>query len=291
MAQKQAKKKVLGRGLGALIPEAPAREEKELSQEVAIGKIDVNPWQPRKQFQDESLAELADSIRKHGIIQPLVVNRGDDGRYRLVAGERRLRAARLAGLSRVPIVVRDQADNEQTLALALIENIQREDLNAIDEALAYEQLHEEFGLTQEEISAQVGKSRSTVANSLRLLKLPSSVQSMVSDGELSMGHARAILAVEGAAKQEELARKIVKSGMSVRQAEALASEPEEKPVKKEEKPKDVFTREAEEKLTRALHSRVEIDRRRRGGAIKITFSNEDELIRLFEILSDQRRKS
>lgn len=291
MAQKRAsKKRVLGRGLGALIPESPAVATKETAREVAIDKIDVNPWQPRRQFQDETIDELAASVKKHGIIQPLVVTSSGDGRYRLIAGERRLRAARKAELSRVPIVVRDDGGSEQALALALIENIQREDLNAIDEALAYEQLHEEFGLTQEEIAEQVGKSRSTVANSLRLLKLPAAVRDMVSDGRLSMGHARAILGLEGASKQEALAKKIVRSGLSVRQAEMLAAEPAEKSGKTEST-KDVFTRDAEEKLTRALHSRVEIDRKRRGGTIRITFSNEDELIRLYESLSDQRRKA
>lgn len=291
MAQKQSKKKVLGRGLGALIPEKPAGEDRgESTREVEIDRIDVNPWQPRRQFQDETLEELAESVRQHGIIQPLVVTRSGEDRFRLIAGERRLRAARKAGLKKVPIVVREEADSEKTLAIALIENIQREDLNAIDEALAYEQLHEEFGLTQEEIASQVGKSRSTVANSLRLLKLPESVREMVSDGRLSMGHARAILGLDNARKQEALARKIVGSGLSVRQAEALTTEPEQKSVKTETS-KDVFTRDAEEKLTRVLHSRVEIDRKRRGGTIRITFSNEDELIRLFEILSEQRRKS
>lgn len=291
MAQKQVKKKkVLGRGLGALIPEAPTPAERESAQEVETERIDVNPWQPRRQFQDETIDELADSVREHGIIQPLVVTRSGEGRYRLIAGERRLRAAKKVGLAKVPIVIREDTGNEQTLALALIENIQREDLNAIDEALAYEQLHEEFALTQEEIATRVGKSRSTVANSLRLLKLPASVREMVSDGRLSMGHARAILGLEGSSKQEALAKKIVRSGLSVRQAEMLATEPAQKSVKTETN-KDVFTREAEEKLTRALHSRVEIDRKRRGGTIRITFSNEDELIRLFEILSDQRRKA
>lgn len=291
MAQKQSKKKVLGRGLGALIPEKPAGENRgEATLEIEIDRIDVNPWQPRRQFQDDTIAELAESVRQHGIIQPLVVTRSGDGRFRLIAGERRLRAARKAELKKVPIVVRDEADSEKTLAIALIENIQREDLNAIDEALAYQQLHEEFGLTQDEIASQVGKSRSTVANSLRLLKLPESVREMVSDGRLSMGHARAILGLESARKQEALAKKIVGSGLSVRQAEALATEPEQKSVKTETS-KDVFTRDAEEKLTRVLHSRVEIDRKRRGGTIRITFSNEDELIRLFEILSEQRRKS
>ncbi|MDX1582640.1 MAG: ParB/RepB/Spo0J family partition protein [Thermoanaerobaculia bacterium] len=289
MAQKQVKKKVLGRGLGALIPETPAASA-EPSREIEVGKIDLNPWQPRRQFQDETIDELAESVKKHGIIQPLVVTPGEKGRFTLIAGERRLRAARKAGLGKVPVVVRESADSEEPLALALIENIQREDLNAIDEALAYEQLHEEFGLTQQEIAVQVGKSRSTIANSLRLLKLPAEVQEMVSDDRLSMGHARAILSLGSARKQLALAKKIVRSGLSVRQAEMLASEPEPKSVKTEMK-KDVFTRDAEEKLTRALHSRVEIDRKRRGGTIRIGFSNEDELIRLFEILSGQRRKA
>lgn len=290
MAQKQAKKKVLGRGLGALIPDAPVGEPSEATLQVSIEKVDLNPWQPRRKFQDETIGELAESVRQHGIIQPLVVTRGERGRYRLIAGERRLRAARQAGLDTVPVVVREEADSEDALALALIENIQREDLNAIDEALAYEQLHEEFALTQDEIAERVGKSRSTVANSLRLLKLPEEVQEMVSDEQISMGHARAILGLEGASKQIALAKKIVKSGLSVRQAEMLTSEPDTKSVKTE-KNKDVFTRDAEEKLTRALHSRVEIDRRRRGGTIRIAFSSEDELIRLFEVLSGQRRKA
>lgn len=291
MAQKQAKKKkVLGRGLGALIPDAPAGHAAGGSREIEIDRIDLNPLQPRKQFHDETIDELAESIRQHGVIQPLVVTIGEGGRYRLIAGERRLRAARQAQLRRVPVVVRVDKGSEQALGIALIENIQREDLNAMDEALAYERLHEEFGLTQEEIAESVGKSRSTVANSLRLLKLTASVREMVSDGRLTMGHARAIVGIEGAARQESLAKKIIRFGLNVRQAEKLATEPEQKSVKTD-KSKDVFTRDAEEKLTRSLHSRVEIDRKKRGGTIRIAFSNEDELIRLFEMLSRQRRRS
>jgi ParB family transcriptional regulator, chromosome partitioning protein len=289
LAQKQAKKKVLGRGLGALIPE-PEISGGDRSREVQIGQIDLNPLQPRRRFDDETIEELAESIRRHGIIQPLVVTPVPGGRYRLIAGERRLRAAIRATLQKVPVVIRREESREDVLAVALIENIQRENLNPIDEARAYEQLHGEFGLTQEEIAAQVGRSRSAVANSIRLLRLPERVQEMLSDGRLSTGHARALLALESRSEQERLAKRIVEGGLNVRQAEALTSEPVDKSVKKE-KSKDVFTRDAEEKLTRALHSRVEIDRRRRGGTIRIAFSSEDELIRLYEILSGQRRKA
>jgi ParB family transcriptional regulator, chromosome partitioning protein len=288
LAQRQAKKKVLGRGLGALIPE-PEISAGDRSREVEIGRIDLNPLQPRRRFDDETIDELSESVRRHGIIQPLVVSPLPGGRYRLIAGERRLRAATRAKLEKVPVVVRAEEGRQNSLAIALIENIQRENLNPIDEARAYEQLHGEFGLTQEEIAEQVGKSRSAVANSIRLLRLPERVQEMLSDGRLSSGHARALLALESRSEQERVAKRIVKGGLNVRQAEALTSEPGAKSVKKE-KIKDVFTRDAEEKLTRALHSRVEIDRRRRGGMIRIAFSSEDELIRLYEILAGQRRK-
>jgi ParB family transcriptional regulator, chromosome partitioning protein len=289
LAQKQAKKKVLGRGLGALIPE-PEIAVGDRPREVEIGQIDLNPLQPRRRFDDETIEELSESIKRHGIIQPLVVTPVPGGRFRLIAGERRLRAATRAKLQKVPVVIRREESREDVLAVALIENIQRENLNPIDEARAYEQLHDEFGLTQEEIAEQVGRSRSAVANSIRLLRLPDRVQEMLSDGRLSTGHARALLALESRSEQERLAKRILDGGLNVRQAEALTSEPVDKSVKKE-KTKDVFTRDAEEKLTRALHSRVEIDRRRRGGTIRIAFSSEDELIRLYEILSGQRRKA
>lgn len=288
-------KKVLGRGLGALIPQKqgqPVAHHQPPAaglMELRIDQIIPNPYQPRKAFNEASIEELARSVREHGIVQPLVVTRAGD-RYKLIAGERRFRAAQKAGLDTVPVVVKELMREGDALEIALVENIQREDLNPMEEATAYHQLHEEFGLTQEEISRKVGKERSTVANFLRLLKLPESVKKILAAGQLSMGHARALLAVESARKQEHLAERVVKRGLSVRQTEMLAAEGSPKVgEKKKEKEKDVFTRDAEERLTRTLKTRVEIDRRRRGGVIQIRFSSEDDLIRLYDDLTGRRR--
>jgi ParB family chromosome partitioning protein len=287
-------KKALGRGLGALIPSRPAAEPAAPAPpptgllEVAIGRISPNPYQPRKTFNDASIDELARSVREHGIIQPLVVTRTGDDKYTLIAGERRFRAAQKAGLEVVPVVVKETMADSDVLQVALIENIQREDLNPIEEAYAYHQLHEEFSLTQEEISKRVGKERSTVANFLRLLRLPDPVKKLVASGQLSMGHARAILAVESAKKQELLAEKVVKRGLNVRQTEMLAAEGAAPKPEQTEKEKDIFTRDAEEKLTRSLRSKVEIDRKRRGGVIHIRFGSEDELIRLVDDIIRRR---
>jgi ParB family chromosome partitioning protein len=281
-------KKVLGRGLGALIPqkaEAPAHASAGLAQ-IPIDQIQPNPYQPRRTFNEASIDELARSVREHGIVQPLVVTRAGD-RYKLIAGERRFRAAQKAGLTTVPVVIKDALKSGDALQLALVENIQREDLNPMEEANAYHQLHDEFGMTQEEIAKRVGKERSTVANCLRLLKLPAAVKELLAGGQLSMGHARALLAVESAKKQEALAAHVVKHDLNVRQTEMLTSE-KPKPQKKE-KPKDVFTRDAEEKLQRALRTKVAIDRKRRGGVIHIAFGSEDELIRVVEDLMGRRR--
>ena len=286
-------KKALGRGLGALIPSRPAAETAPAAAqsngllEVPIEQISPNPYQPRKTFVDASLDELANSVREHGIIQPLVVTRHGENKYRLIAGERRFRAAQKAGLKLVPVVVKETMADGDVLQVALIENIQREDLNPIEEAYAYHQLHEEFSLTQEEISKRVGKERSTVANFLRLLRLPDPVKKLLASGQLSMGHARAILAVDSAKKQEQLAEKVVKRGLNVRQTEMLAAEGAPKP-EQGEKEKDIFTRDAEEKLTRALRSKVEIDRKRRGGVIHVRFGSEDELIRLVDEIMRRR---
>ncbi len=282
-------KKVLGRGLGALIPH---RNEAALASGLAhipIEQISPNPYQPRKVFNESSIEELARSVREHGIVQPLVVTRTGDHRYRLIAGERRFRAAQRAGLRSVPAVVKELTKEGDALQIALIENIQREDLNPIEEAVAYHQLHEEFGLTQEEISKQVGKERSTVANCLRLLKLPDTVKKLLASGQLSMGHARALLAVESTRKQEQLAERVVKRNLNVRQTEMLAAATSAKVGEKPQKEKDVFTRDAEEKLTRTLRTKVEIDRKRRGGVIHIRFASEDDLIRIFDELSGRRR--
>lgn len=288
-------KKVLGRGLGALIPQREKPEPVAGPQtgagalEVPIGQISPNPLQPRKTFNDSSIEELARSVREHGIIQPLVVTRTGENRYKLIAGERRYRAAQKAGLATVPIVVKEELAEGDALQVALIENIQREDLNPIEEALAYHQLHEDFGLTQEEIAKRVGKERSTVANFLRLMKLPDPVKKLLASGQLSMGHARALLAVDSAKKQEQLAERVVKRNLNVRQTEMLAAEssPNKAVEKKEEK--DVFTRDAEEKLQRSLRTKVEIDRKRRGGIIHIRFASEDDLIRIFDELTGRKR--
>lgn len=281
-------RKALGRGIGALIPPRP--EETRGSVEVELGRIEPNPYQPRRDFDEKAIGELSESIRVHGVIQPLIVTRVGD-RFQLVAGERRLRAARKAGLRKVPVVVREDVPSEASLALALIENIQREDLNPIEEARAYRQLHDEFGLTQEEIAGRVGKERSTVANHLRLLRLPDSVQGMLAGGLITMGHARALLAIDRAERQKKLAQRIANEGLSVRQVESMVGEDQASRARKSKpRTKDVFTRDAEEKLMRALKTKVEIDRRRRGGTIRVVFSNEEELIRLFEQLSGYGRK-
>ncbi|MGZ8868790.1 MAG: ParB/RepB/Spo0J family partition protein [Thermoanaerobaculia bacterium] len=293
-------KKALGRGLGALIPSRPveqppppppAQTGSGLAM-IPIDQISPNPYQPRKTFNDASIEELARSVREHGIIQPIVVTRIGDHKYRLVAGERRFRAAQKAGLDSIPVVIKETMADGDALQIALIENIQREDLNPIEEAYAYHQLHEEFQLTQEEISKRVGTERSTVANFLRLLKLPDSVKKLLAAGQLSMGHARAILAVDSPKKQEQLAERVVKRNLNVRQTEMLAAETANRGADKAEQPekeKDVFTRDAEERLARTLRSKVEIDRKRRGGVIHIRFGSEDELIRLVEELMGRRR--
>ena len=291
-------KKALGRGLGALIPSRPAPAPEPAAApaapagtglaEVPIEQISPNPYQPRRTFNDASIEELSRSVREHGIIQPLVVTRTGDNKYRLIAGERRFRAAQKAGLTVVPVVIKETMTDSDTLQVALIENIQREDLNTIEEAYAYHQLHEEFGLTQEEISKRVGKERSTVANFLRLLRLPDSVKKLLASGQLSMGHARAILAVDSPKKQEQLAERVVKRNLNVRQTEMLAAESSPKAAAEPEKEKDIFTRDAEEKLTRALRSKVEIDRKRRGGVIHVRFGSEDELIRLVDEIMRRR---
>jgi ParB family chromosome partitioning protein len=288
-------KKALGRGLGALIPSRPAEAPAPAAgprtdglAHVPIAQISPNPYQPRKTFNEASIDELARSVREHGIVQPLVVTRTADNKYRLIAGERRFRAAQKAGLAAVPVVIKETMADSDVLQIALIENIQREDLNPIEEAYAYHQLHEEFGLTQEEISKRVGKERSTVANFLRLLRLPDAVKKLLAAGQLSMGHARAILAVESAKKQEQLAERVVKRNLNVRQTEMLAAESSPK-AEAPEKEKDIFTRDAEDKLTRTLRSKVEIDRKRRGGVIHVRFASEDELIRLVDDIMGRRR--
>ncbi len=281
------KRPALGKGLSALIPDVPDARPGSAVMEVDVDLISPNEHQPRHQFEDDRLDELATSIKANGIIQPIVVRKVDRG-YRIIAGERRWRAAQRAGLTRVPVFVKDVAEGRdaQMLEMALIENIQREDLNPIDEAAAYEKLSTEFGMTQEEIAAAVGKDRSSVANHLRLLKLPAEVRSEVAGGRLSMGHARALLAVRDEAGQRQIAREVVTHNLSVRETEARVKRLDRVPAAERDPHTgiDVHTRAAQEKLRMALGTRVRILRRGKGGRIEVDFGSEDELQRLYERL-------
>ena len=281
------KRPALGRGLSALIPDAPAAAvPSERALEVDIDLLRPNRDQPRTTMDDSKIEELARSIKSNGIIQPIVVRKADQG-YEIIAGERRWRASQRAGLLKVPVVVRDIPE-ERMLAAALIENIQREDLNPIEEAQAYRRLVDEHQLTQEQIAEAVGKDRSSVANYLRLLKLPTEVRSNLSAGSLSMGHARALLALSDETEQLRLARDVVSKNLSVRETETLVKKGAAAPPPREESPKDVHTRAAEEKLRFAMGTRVRIVRKGKGGKIEIDFQNEDELQRVYELLTEHR---
>ena len=278
----------LGRGLSALIPDVPPPPpEPETPNELDLDQLNPNADQPRTAIDDAKLDELAQSIKRSGVIQPILVRRQAAGRYEIVAGERRWRAAQRAGLLKVPVVVRDVPD-EKRLELAMIENIQRENLNPIEEANAYKRLAGEFQLTQAEIAQAVGKDRATVANYQRLLTLPAEIQADVITGALSMGHARAIVGLPDAVAQRRAARDVRVRDLSVRETEVLVKkllvpkDPRLAPP-----PPDVHTKAAEERLRIALGTRVQIVRRTIGGRIEIQFSSEDELQRLFEQLTDQ----
>ena len=277
------RKQALGRGLSALLPGGEDVPRGTPLQEVEVERLVTGQFQPRKGFPEAGLAELAASIREHGVVQPLVVvPRGEN--FEVVAGERRLRAARLAGLSTVPVVVREKPSDRDLLELALVENLQREDLNPMEEAEAYGRLREEFSLTQEQIATAVGKDRTTVANSLRILRLPLSIKNLVREGLLSGGHARALSSLGSPDEQQGLAEEVIRRGLSVRQTEARVAAATAGPRIRREKRRDPFTRDAEEKLARRLRTRVRIVRRRRGGRIELGFGSEEELIGLYERL-------
>jgi ParB family chromosome partitioning protein len=281
------KRPALGKGLSALIPDAP--EPRLAPVEVDVDRLVPNRFQPRAHVDDARLDDLARSIKSNGVIQPIVVRREGD-RFHIIAGERRWRAAQKAGLSRVPVVVRDvQAGQERSLLeMALIENIQRENLNPIDEALAYRRLSDEFQLTQDAIAAAVGKDRASVANYLRLLRLPAEVRADVSAGALSMGHARALVALADEADQRRVARDVIARSLSVRETESLVKKISEGATPKEPpaaRPVDVHTRAAEDRLRLALGTRVRIVRRGKRGRIGIDFGSEEELIRIYEQLT------
>ena len=289
------KRPALGRGLSALIPDAPpaaapspapAPLSLERSLEIDSDLLRPNKFQPRVRVDDAKIDDLARSIRTNGIIQPIVVRKADDG-YEIVAGERRWRASQRAGLLKVPVVVREIPD-DRMLAAALIENIQREDLNPIEEAQAYRRLADDFQLTQEQIADAVGKDRSSVANYVRLLRLPHEIRENVAAGALSMGHARAVLALTDEAAQLRLARDIVAKQLSVRETEVLVKKAAAPPTTREEPAKDVHTRAAEDKLRFALGTRVRIVRKGKGGRMEIDFASEEELQRIYEQLTDGR---
>ena len=280
-------RKALGKGLEALFPAPQERRVSAVAPSelaVPIHEIVPNPEQPRRHFDDEALGLLADSIRRHGLLQPLVVRR-IAGRYELVAGERRLRAALRAGLEHVPVIVRE-ARAEDRLELALIENLQRADLTPLEEAEAYRQLLETHGLTQEEIATRVGKSRPAITNTLRLLGLPDAVKAQLESGELTAGHARAVLAIEGVTEQVSFARDIVTRRLTKSQAEHLAGARRGRPGKRPaaSPPGDIHLRGLAEEFTRGLGTRVRITRRAHGGSIEIEFYSDAELDRLVDRL-------
>ena len=280
MTQKQA----LGRGLSALLPGRGDVPRETGAREVEIGNLVPNRYQPRRDFSEAKLADLAASIREQGIVQPIVVTaRGD--KLEIVAGERRWRAAALAGLTKVPVVMREKQTETELLEVALVENLQREDLNPLDAAEAYARLKDEFRLSHERIADRVGKDRTTITNALRILRLPSSVRDRIRSGLLSGGHARALVALTSADDQERLAEEIVRRALSVRQTEKRVASVGGADKLRRERRRDPFTRDAEEKLSRHLRTRVRIVRRRRGGRIEVAFGSEDELIGLYEKLA------
>jgi len=297
-----AKKRGLGRGLGALIPTSQPSPA-----EVPIDAIVPNPMQPRQKLDPEALEELAASIREHGLIQPLIVSQippepleesitgSSEGRvqplsdaevprYQLIAGERRLEAARLAGLTMVPVIIRE-ATPQEMLELALVENIQRADLNPLEQAMAYKHLMDDFGLTQEQVADRVGKSRAAVANSVRLLRLPEEIKNSLAQGQITEGHARAILSLDDVDKQRKVWKAILKQGLNVRQTEEtvrrLTAEP--KP-KRPSQPSSPETKALEERFREALGTKVQLFRSKRGGRLVIYFYSEEELQSLYDLI-------
>lgn len=306
-----AKRAGLGKGLGAIfgdeVMEESAAEEKAAKQKksletepenetgkekmIKLSLIEPNREQPRKAFNEEALQELTDSMKEYGVLQPLLVQKKGDF-YEIIAGERRWRAAKLAGLKEVPVVIREYT-KQQTMEIALIENVQREDLNPIEEAKAYQMLMQEFGLKQEEIAARVSKNRVTITNSMRLLKLDGRVQDMLAQGEISGGHARALLAIEDPEIQYQIAGKIVNESMSVREVEklvkALAKPKNPKKKKEEDEGLQLIFRELEERMKSAMGTKVSINRKDKNkGRVEIEYYSESELERIVELIESIR---
>lgn len=303
-----ATKKVLGRGLGAFFPEyqEEGKEGEEPKKEgveksiikpedrvnivlfVPVDHIRKNPHQPRKEFDEERLDELADSIKEHGLIQPITVRYIGEKRFELISGERRLRAAKLAGLKEIPAFIRE-ADDEQSMAFALIENIQREELNPLEVALGYKRLLEEFDYTQAEVAKRVGKNRTTVTNMLRLLNLPDFIQSALKSNLISMGHARALITIEDEDVQKKILNKVIDNGLSVRQIEEAVrdvsqpSRAQKKSSSSKKEELDPFYKEISARLRRTFSTKVNINPKKEGGEIKIEYYSEDDLERILAI--------
>ena len=281
-------KKALGKGIKAFIPEEFGILKDEKYSEVDIDLIRPNPEQPRVDFRETAIAELAQSIREAGVLQPLVVV-PEGGRYKIIIGERRWRAAQKAGLKKVPALVR-HIPREQQLEISLIENLQREELNPIEVAKSYQRLIDEFHYLQADLADKVGKDRTSVTNSLRLLKLPAEIQNDLREGRLSMGHARAILAVEDAAGQLELARQIKKKGLSVREVEQLAAEKKAAPAKVRKPVKrDPNLESVKEEMVKAFGTKVDIEGSAKKGVIKVFYFSLDELNRLYDLIKGAGR--
>lgn len=282
-------KKALGKGLGALLPGHDPRSSgsDQVIQMVPITQILANRFQPRKAFSQNELESLADSIRQNGILQPILVRRKGDGHYELIAGERRLRAAKLANLSTVPVVIRNSKDDETTV-LALVENIQRRDLNPIEEAQAYTRLIEEFGLTQEQVAERVGRERSSVANILRIVTLPNEIQRLIEAEQLTLGHAKIIVGLRNSQTQLAVAKKVFRDGLSVRELERLLKTNPIGFKKASKKNGKSFSQQrysgVEEQLRKQLGTKVAIRSKKRGGELTVSFYSEEDLTRIVDVI-------
>lgn len=284
--KKQEKKKGgLGRGLGALFEEEPQVKPAEEIEDLPLAEVRPNPYQPRKNFDEKKLAELAESIRENGVLQPIIVRQSVGG-YEIIAGERRCRASELAGQATIPAIIR-QFDESQMMEVAILENLQREDLTPLEEAQAYEMLQKNLGLTQEEVSKKMGKSRPYITNYLRLLTLPQKTKGLLQRGELSMGQARTLLSLKDKDRIDELAKRVVKEGMPVRKVEALVAKMNERGQKQKKKNagKSAFVRASERQLAAKFGSPVSITENKTGkGHLSIDFTSPDELNRILDLL-------
>lgn len=277
--------KGLGKGLGALIPTFEEDEKKDNGlATIEIDRILSNKKQPRKFFNDERIAELAQSISEHGVVQPIVVKSVDEKNYMIIAGERRWRASKLAGLKEIPVIIKDYSE-KTVMEVALIENLQREDLNPVEEALAYRSLIDEYSLTQEEVAKKLGKSRSAVANTLRLLNLPEQVREMLINGKITAGHGRAILSLETEAAQIEAANRAADFGLNVREAEKMKNSPEKKTPGEKRVESNAEIMNLQEQLMKQIGTKVKIHYKKGKGKLEVPFSNDEELNRILDFMN------